>query len=163
MSRPDLKESYAKWLASDEGQAIEVNTLEITQDGNFTHYICDYGQTFTADNTYRPVGMTFGTETRKNTTEQRLTVTLDALEGQVFNELKAITETERFDPIRVIYRMYLDNDTSGPAIDPPSEFILTGAACDMGRINLELSTISAPQRRCGQYATVDKFPALRYL
>lgn len=171
MATPSIREEYKKWLASNEGNFISVNTIEITQGdpANFTFYLCDYGQDFSAKDedgnslTFTAVPMKFGVESRKNTTEQRLVVTLDALEGQVYAQLKAITDSERSDPINVTYRQYQDNDLSGPAIDPPSEFILVGASCDVGRVTLELTTTTAPQKRCGQYATVRLFSALKYL
>lgn len=176
MAIPDIDADYAKYLASNKESNIRtITTIEIYHvdesagSDTFRHYFCNGREDFTAKtdstvyHTFSAVPISFGKTSVKNTTEQRRTVTLDGLEGTVYAAAKALTAAQRIDPVRVTVRTYRSNRTAGPAIMPPPEYIVSKATADAGRVTLELTSVYARQRRCGQYATIDKYPGLAHL
>ena len=175
MTGPSIEDTYAKYLASNKGDDIrEVVTLEIYHIytaaplETFRYFFCDGLEDFGAkdengnDRIFKAVPINFGTESVKNSTEQVRTITIDALEGSVYSEAKTLTVQERFDPVRVIVRTYRSNYRGGPAITPPPEYIVGKTTADAGRVTLELTSTFPRQRRCGQYATINRLPWLPY-
>lgn len=65
-------------------------------------------------------------------------------------------------PITVIYRHYLSNDPSGPAVDPPPRLAIQSATADPFVVQAQASTVDWINKKIHQRTyTLEEFPGLR--
>lgn len=95
-------------------------------------------------------------------TQQEMVVQLDALGGQVVQQIRALTPDQRKDAILVVYRIYLDTKPALPVADPLAFEVLTVSA-NRAVAELRCAASVLPNVAAGTRYTIDTFPTLAYL
>lgn len=162
-------DAFALWLTQHGNErAVAVNVLEFQHPAFGSLWASDFGEPFdamtetSAPFTALPLGLDIDVASDNVTTEQRITMRLDNVNGYVAQQLRALTDEDLQTPVQVIYRAYLDTDRSGPAIDPLTLFV-TNARMTRPLVELEASADLLPNVRAGMRYTIDDFPPLVYL
>jgi len=165
----NFDEAFALWLTQHGNErAAAVNVLEFQHASFGSLFACDFGEPFealTEDGTAftaQPLGLDIDIAADNVTTEQRITIRLDNVNGYVAQQLRALTDEDIQTPVLVIYRAYLDTDREGPQIDPLALYV-TAARMTRPVVELEASADFLPNVRAGIRYTVDEFPPLVYL
>jgi len=163
---------FALWLTQHGNErAVAVNVLE------FTHpafpaplFVSDFGDDFTATTeeatprtfTAIPLGFSVDVNADNVSTEQRVTIRLDNVNGAVANQLRALSDDDLQTPVQVTYRAYLDTDRSAPAIDPLTLYV---TSAHMSRLTVECDGTAdyLPNVASGHRYTIENFPVLTFL
>jgi hypothetical protein len=169
-------ESFALWLTQHGNEkAIAVNVLEFRHEkwgpgggvlGSI--FVSDFGEPFEAT-TEEPVAFTadmlgFQIEVAADnvTTEQRIQIRIDNVNGVVAQHLRALDDEDIQKPVQVVYRVYLDTDRSTPAIDPLTLYVVS-ATMTRPLVEIEASADQLPNVQAGSRYTIDAFPPLVWL
>jgi hypothetical protein len=165
-------ESFALWLTQHGNErAIAVNVLEFVHPsfpGDHSMWVSDYGEPFQAtDETARAftadmLGFQIDVAADNVTTEQRITIRIDNVNGAVAQQLRALDDDDIQETVQVIYRVYLDTDRSTPAIDPLS-LVVTAVTMTRPIVEIEASADMLPNVQAGSRYTIDDFPTLVWL
>ena len=167
----NFDDDFARWLTQHGNQrACAVNVLQFTHPAfaGGSLWVSDYGEPFTADTeggapfTATPLGFEIDVAADNVTTEQRVAIRLDNINGYVARQLRALSDEQIQQAVQVTYRAYLDNDPAGPQIDPLTLYV-TNARMARQVVELEASADLLPNVRAGIRYTVDDFPPLIYL
>ena len=164
------------WLTQHGNErAVAVNVLEFQHEkwgpgggviGSL--WVSDYGDPFEAtteaavDFTAEPLGLTIDVAADNVTTEQRIMIRLDNVNGAVARELRSLDDDDIQTRVFVVYRAYLDTDRSTPAIDPLS-LVVTGVRMNRPVVEVEASADALPNVSAGTRYTLEDFPALAFL
>lgn len=167
---------FSLWLTQHGSErAVAVNVLEFQHakwgpgagvPGSL--WVSDYGDAFAAITegslafTAEPLGLAIDVAADNVTTEQRLMIRLDNVNGAVARELRSLDDEDIQTPVIVVYRAYLDTDRSGPAIDPLTLFA-TNVRMNRPMVEVEASADALPNVQAGTRYTLDAFPALAFL
>jgi hypothetical protein len=169
-------ESFALWLTQHGNErAIAVNVLEFRHEkwgpgggvvGSI--WVSDYGEPFEATTeaavafTADLLGFEIEVAADNVTTEQRIMIRLDNVNGTVAQHLRALDFDDLQKEVQVVYRVYLDTDRSQPAIDPLTLFVVN-ASMTRTIVELEASADILPNVSAGTRYTIDDFPPLVWL
>ena len=160
---------YQLWATQHElADAQLVQVLEFQHPAWGSIFLCDYGADFTGTTeaavqfTATAVSFTIDLPASTPTTQQEMTIKLDALGGAVMQQVRDLTDAQRAVPIKVIYRPYLDRDPGAPCLDPASFVILNFSATRLVT-QLECAATVLPNIAAGIRYTIDEFPSLAYL
>jgi hypothetical protein len=169
---------FALWLTQHGNErAVAVNVLEFSHlawgpgDGvPGSIWVSDFGEEFTAATeetpprsfTAQPLGFTVDVTADNVSTEQRVQIRMDNVNGLVAHQLRALTDADLQDPVQVTYRAYLDTDRSGPAIDPLTLYV-TSATMSRLTVECEATADYLPNVASGHRYTIENFPVLTYL
>jgi len=171
-------ESFALWLTQHGNErAVAVNVLEFVHEkwgpgggvpGSI--WVSDFGEPFAASTEETPprafvadpLGLVIEVAADNVTTEQRIAIRLDNVNGLVGAQLRTLEDEDLLLPVRVIYRAYLDTDRSAPAIDPLALYVTT-VALTRAVVELEASADYLPNVSAGTRYTIDDFFPLVYL
>jgi Domain of unknown function (DUF1833) len=166
-------EAFALWLTQHGNErAIAVNVLEFRHEkwniGGHGIFVSDFGEPFTATTeepytfTADMLGFEIDVAADNVTTEQRLQIKIDNVNGLVAQQLRSLDDDDIQKPVLVIYRVYLDTDRSGPAIDPLSLYCV---AVTMTRalVEIEASADLLPNVSAGTRYVIEEFPPLVWL
>ena len=167
---------FSLWLTQHGNErAVAVNVLEFRHqkwgpgggvDGSL--WVSDFGEPFTAtteaalDFTAVPLGLTIDVAADNVTTEQRIMIRLDNVNGAVATELRTLDDDDLQLPVGVVYRAYLDTDTTAPAIDP-LQLYATNVRMNRPLVEVEASADALPNVMAGTRYTLEAFRALAYL
>ena len=163
---PTDYELWATQHALAEAQLVQVLELQHPAWGSL--FISDYGVDFAGTTeaavafVASAISFTIELPTSTPTTQQEMTIKLDALGGLVMQRVRAMTDAQRAVPIMVIYRPYLDIDPSAPCIDPSSFVVLNFSATRLVT-QLDCAATVLPNIAAGIRYTIDQFPTLAYL
>lgn len=164
---------YAQWL-TQHGQvrAQAVNVLE------FTHlapapafaplYVSDFGEPFTAtletavEITAQALGFTIDSSLDNLTTQQRLVIRMDAANGLVMDQFRALTLDDLQYAVTLTHRVYLDTKRTAPVMDPLVLYVTRLDATRLA-VELEASDEPFPNISTGLRYTLERFPTLAYL
>jgi len=162
-------ESFALWLTQHGNErATAVNVLEFTHEKWGSIFVSDFGEPFAAttedarDFTAELLGFEIDITADNVTTEQRITIRLDNVNGAVAQQLRSLDDTDIQKPVLVIYRVYLDTDRSTPAIDPLSLYVVN-VTMTRPIVEIEASADLLPNVSSGSRYTIDDFPPLVWL
>lgn len=95
-------------------------------------------------------------------TQQEMVVQLDALGGQVVQQIRQLTPEQRKQAINVFYRVYLDTKPALPVLDPLAFEVLSVSA-NRSVAELRCAASVLPNVAAGTRYTIDAFPTLAYL
>lgn len=160
---------YAKWLAQHslpDAQAVQV--LEFQHPKWGSQFLTDYGAGFSGTTetavafTAQPVAMQLEKPSSGATTQQELSVKMDALGGYVIDQIRQMTDAERDIPIKLIWRVYLDTKPGAPALDP-LDFLVLDVSATRVVVDLRCAANLLPNVAAGIRYTLDKFPTLAFL
>lgn len=164
--------AFALWLTQHGNErAVAVNVLEFAHPAFAAPiFVSDYGDDFqatTEESTPRtftaiPLGFTVEVNADNVSTEQRVQIRLDNVNGAVANQLRALTDEDLQVPVQVTYRAYLDTDRSGPAIDPLTLYVTTATMTRLA-VECEATADYLPNVASGQRYTIETFPVLQFL
>jgi hypothetical protein len=169
-------DSFALWLTQhDNVRAVAVNVLEFrhlkwgTGGEPGSIWVSDFGDPFAATTedppiafTADPLGFQIDVAADNVTTEQRLQIRLDNVNGIVAQQLRALDDDDIQTAVQVVYRVYLDTDPSKPQIDPLT-LVVTNARMSRPVVELEASADLLPNVQAGIRYTIDDFPTLVWL
>lgn len=172
----NFDKEFALWLTQHGNErAVAVNVLEFRHEkwgpgGGLpgSLWVSDYGEPFTAkteggvDFTAVPLGLTIDVAADNVTTEQRIMIRVDNVNGAVANELRSLDDDDLQKPVGVVYRAYLDTDTTAPAIDPLTLYA-TNVRMNRPMVEVEASADALPNVGAGTRYTLEAFRALAYL
>jgi hypothetical protein len=167
---------FALWLTQHGNErAVAVNVLEFRHEkwgpgggvpGSL--WVSDYGEDFSASTesavafTAVPLGLTIDVAADNVTTEQRIMIRLDNINGAVARELRSLNDDDLQQPVVVVYRAYLDTDRTAPAIDPLTLYATT-VRMNRPIVEVEASADALPNVGAGTRYTLEAFRALAYL
>lgn len=167
----NFDDAFAQWLTQHGNQrACAVNVLQFQHPAfpGGVLWVSDFGEPFTANTegsaefTAEPLGFEIDVAADNVTTEQRVAIRLDNVNGYVAQQLRALSDEQLQTAVQVTYRAYLDNDRAGPQIDPLTLYV-TNARMARQVVELEASADLLPNVRAGLRYTIDDFPPLVYL
>jgi hypothetical protein len=130
--------------------------------------VSDYGVPFNATTEAAvaflaaPVAFTIELPTSGASTQQQLTIKMDALGGQLVQTVLALTDAQRQQALKINYRVYLDTEPAAPCLDPLA-FILLDVSSTRIVAQLNCASTVLPNMAAGIRYTMDKFPTLAYL
>ena len=158
-----LKEVYA--LAPNS--VIPLDTLEISYVGlPETLYIVkdrvswDLTLEDSTTHTFKPCGFEFIQPAAGIDGVQQLSLAVDNV-GDEVNDFFNALGTELTEPVKVVYRPYLSNDTSGPQLDPPLVLFLVDITMDVFKVSGRATFASIVNSRYPtQYYSAQRFPGL---
>ena len=161
---------YELWLTQhDLADVAAAQVLEFQHPAWGSYWITDYGQELEAHVApggaafvALPVPFTLDKPQSGQSTQQDLTIKMDALGGRVLGYIRDLTTAQRDIPVRVLYRIYLDNDLSTPVLDP-LVFELRDVAATRLVTELHCSVTVLPNQIAGSRYTLDSFPTLAYI
>ena len=169
-------ESFALWLTQHGNErAIAVNVLEFRHEkwgpgggviGSL--WVSDFGEPFEATTesavafTAEMLGFEIEVAADNVTTEQRIMIRLDNVNGRVAHELRSLDDDDLQKSVQVVYRVYLDTDRSAPKIDPLTLYVVS-ASMTRPLVELEASADILPNVQSGSRYTIDDFPTLVWL
>lgn len=162
--------AYELWLTQhDLADVAQAQVLEFQHPAWGSLWITDYGSEFTASArpgggafVALPVAFTLDRPQSGQSTQQDLTIKLDALGGRVLGYIRALTEAQRRTPVRLLYRVYLDNDLTQPVLEP-LVFELRDVAATRLVTELHCAVTTLPNVIAGIRYTLDAFPTLAYV
>lgn len=165
----NFDDAFALWLTQHgEEKAVAVNVLQFQHAAFGSLWVSDFGEPFDAETetgapfTAQALGLDIDVVADNVTTEQRVTMRLDNVNGYVAQQLRALTDDDLQTPVQVTYRAYLDTDRTGPKIDPLTLYV-TNARMTRPLVELEASADLLPNVRAGIRYTIDAFPPLVFL
>lgn len=174
MPSSNVNDQLKRMWASNEGTAIAVNTFEfvhpdIQTTAGENYRVCDFRQVLVARDsvggtmqTYQPIAMRVELAGVSDNGDQRLRLSLDALDGFIYTQLRALTQQQRNTPIECIHRIYLANSgNDDPQIDPPQRFRVIKVNVGLQSVTMELSAFNLPTKATGIYYTVENFPGVQ--
>lgn len=162
--------AYELWLTQHDLQEVaQAQVLEFQHYAWGSLWITDYGSEFTARTNAGsapfaalPVAFTLDKPQSGQSTQQDLTIKIDALGGRVLGYIRALTEAQRRAPVKVLYRVYLDSDLTQPVLDP-LVFELRDVAATRLVTELHCTVTTLPNVIAGTRYTLDNFPTLAYV
>lgn len=165
-----MPSAYELWLTQHSLQEVaQVQVLEFQHPAWGSLWISDYGREFEARTapwavafTALPVPFVLDKPQSGQSTQQDLTIKLDAIGGQVLNYVRTLTDAQRRTPVKVLYRVYLDSDLTQPVLDP-LVFELRDASATRLVTELHCAVTTLPNVIAGTRYTLDTFPTLAYL
>ena len=167
----NFDKDFALWLTQHGNErAVAVNVLEFTHPAfSAPLFVSDFGEDFEATTedpprafVAAPLGFTVDVAADNVSTEQRVQIRLDNVNGLVASQLRALTDEDLRHAVTVTYRAYLDTDRSGPAIDPLTLYVTTAT---MNRLTVECEATAdfLPNVASGHRYTIESCPVLRLL
>lgn len=161
---------YALWLTQHDLQEVAMaQVLEFQHPGWGSLWVTDYGRELEARTaasavpfTALPVAFTLDKPQSGQSTQQDLTIKLDALGGRVLAYIRGLSDAQRRTPVKVIYRVYLDNELLHPVLDPLT-FELRDISATRLVTELHCAVTVLPNMIAGIRYTLDAFPTLSYL
>lgn len=162
---------FALWLTQHGNErAVAVNVLEFSHPAFGAIFVSDFGEDFQAfteetparEFTAIPLGFTVDVAADNVTTEQRVVIRLDNVNGAVAHQLRQLTDDDLQIPVQVTYRAYLDTDRSAPAVDPLTLYV-TSATMNRLTVECEASADYLPNVASGFRYTIENFPVLQFL
>lgn len=164
--------NFALWLTQHGNErAVAVNVLEFIHPAFVAPiFVSDYGETFEAFTEETPprafaaipLGFTVDVTADNVSTEQRVQIRIDNVNGAVANQLRTLTDEHLQTAVQVTYRAYLDTDRSGPAIDPLS-LMVTSVTMTRLAVQCEATADMLPNVASGHRYTIENFPVLTFL
>lgn len=162
--------AYELWLTQHDLQDVaQAQVLEFQHPGWGSLWITDYGSEFegrtapwAAAFTALPVAFTLDKPQSGQSTQQDLTIKMDALGGRVLGYIRGLSDAQRRTPVRVIYRVYLDNELNQPVMDP-LVFELRDLSATRLVTEMHCAVTALPNVAAGTRYTLDTFPTLSYV
>jgi hypothetical protein len=170
MPTTSVTEAYAKWLATPPVQGIFIETLEISGAAlPSTLRFCNRNQGFLQANdengvprTYQPLAFTLSKPGVRNSTEVTSDIRLDALGGGLLRIFSQVRSSELQTPIYVAVRFYVDPIMlDRPVWKSPLRFRAEEVKVGATAVELTCTAGRLPNKRAGQYYTLDKYVGLR--
>lgn len=161
---------YELWLTQHDLQDVaQAQVLEFQHPSWGSLWVTDYGAEFAARTSptaaefvAAPVAFTLDKPQTGTSTQQELTIKMDALGGRVLAYVRGLSDAQRLTPVRVLYRIYLDNDLTRPVLDP-MVFELRDIAATRLVTELHCAVTTLPNVIAGIRYTLDSFPTLVYV
>ena len=164
----DYTNAYRRWLAGAQTDKAIVETIAVKHSSWGTTYLANWDQNFTAtlDNgvtrvTFLSSQFNFDLPSMTDTTEQAAGLTVSALDGIIYENLRAMSASDREEPIEIKYRIYFSDDDTTPLTDTIT-WTVHSVAVTMDTIRAELRSIPLRVRRIGTYYTQENFDVLIY-
>lgn len=164
----DYTTAYRRWLTGAQTDRTVVETIAVKHSAWGTTYLANWDQNFeaTLDNgvtrvTFLASQFNFDLPSMTDTTEQSCGLTVSSLDGIIYENLRAMTATQREEAIEIKYRIYFSDDDTQPLADTIT-WTVHSVAVTMDTIRAELRSIPLRVRRIGQYYTQENFSALIY-
>ena len=164
----DYTNAYRRWLAGAQTDKVVVETIAVKHSSWGTTYLANWDQSFdaTLDNgvtrvTFLPSQFNFDLPSMTDTTEQAAGLTVSSLDGIIYENLRAMSATDREEPIEIKYRLYFADDDTTPLADTIT-WTVHSVAVTMDTIRAELRSIPLRVRRIGTYYTQENFDVLIY-
>lgn len=165
-----MPSAYELWLTQHDLQDVAMaQVLEFQHPAWGSVWITDYGQELEARTApwavaflALPVPFTLDKPQSGQSTQQDLTIKLDAVGGRVLAYIRSLTDVQRRTPVKVVYRAYLDSDWTAPVLDPLI-FELRDMSATRLVTELHCSVTVLPNMIAGTRYTLDSFPTLAYL
>lgn len=162
--------AYELWLTQHGLQEVAAaQVLEFQHPAWGSLWVTDYGSELEASVApgaaafvALPVPFTLDKPQSGQSTQQELVIKMDALGGRVLGYVRGLSDAERQTHVRVLYRLYLDNDLSQPVHDPLI-FELRDLAATRLVTELHCAATILPNVIAGTRYTLDAFPTLAYL
>lgn len=164
---------YAQWL-TQHGQ-VRSNAVNVLE---FVHlaptpafapiYVSDYGEEFKArletgvDIVARALGFTIDGAVDNLTTEQRVIIRMDAVNGAVMDQFRALSMDDLQSPVQIVHRAYMDTKRSAPVMDPLLLYVTQLKATRVA-VEIEASIEPFPNVSTGKRYLLEHFPTLAYL
>jgi hypothetical protein len=164
---------YELWLAQHGFQEVQqIQVLEFIHPAvPQTAAVTDYGQEIRVQGskvggaywfTAYPVAFTLDRPQSGQSTQQDLTIKMDALGGRVVSYIRQLNYAQRQVPMQVVYRIFLDNDLRAPVMDPVLFQVRdVSAARLVTEIHCTVTTL--PNVIAGIRYTLETFPTLAYV
>jgi hypothetical protein len=161
---------FSIWLTQHGNErAAAVNVLEFKHPKWGSVFVNDFGEQFAGSTeapvvsfVAEPLGFTIDVSADNASTEQRVMLRLDNVNGLVAQQLRSLDDDDLQTPVQVIYRAYLNTHRTVPAVDPLSLFV-TSATLTRQLVELEATADMLPNVAAGVRYTVENFPALAFL
>jgi len=168
---------FALWLTQHgQPRAASVNVLEFVHprwvvagtNPTGSIWVSDYGDTFDAIAedarafSAQPIGLMVDLVADNLTTEQRLTIRLDNVNGLVMSQLRLLSPDDLQTPIALNYRCYLDSKRTAPAIDP-AQLVVAEIKAMRTIVEIVATVDVLPNTPAGMRYILDNFPPLAYL
>lgn len=166
-----MPSAYELWLTQHGLQEVaQPQVLEFQHPAWGSLWVTDYGRELEANVgppinapfVAVPVAFTLDRPQSGQSTQQELVIKLDALGGRVLGYIRGLTDLQRRTAVRVVYRIYLDNDLSAPAVAPLT-FELRDVAATRLVTELHCMVTILPNVIAGIRYTLDTFPTLAYV
>jgi hypothetical protein len=160
---------YELWATQhglEYAQPVEV--LEFSHPDFDSEWLVRYGEDFDGTTEtgedFHATAVAFSVELPKtnNSTQSEMSIRMDALGGYVISRIRAMTDLQRQEPMRIVWRVYLDTDPSAPVLDP-LEFYLVDVSATRLALELRCAADILPNIAAGIRYTIDTFPTLAYL
>lgn len=160
---------YQLWATQHglaDAQLVQVLEFQHPHWGSI--FVSDYGIDFAATTeaavafTASPVSFTVDLPTSTPTTQQDMTIKMDALGGLVMGNVRALSDAERQVPIVVILRFYLDADPGAPCL-APFTFIVLNISGTRLVVQFICAATLLPNVAAGIRYTIEDFPSMAFL
>lgn len=161
---------YELW-ATQHG-LIDVQQLQVLE---FAHdnwpesfWLTDYGAQFAGTTETgraflaEPVAFEAELPKQANSTQSEMTLRIDALSGYVVTQIRKMTDADRALPIRVSWRVFLDNKPAAP-VTSALQFVVVDINATRVAVELRCAVTIFPNIASGVRYTIDRFPTLAYL
>lgn len=160
---------YKEWLSSAPTSVAMVETLQVSHSSWTDIYIANWDEGFTgtledgsSQAQYVPGRFFFEPNEVSDNLEQATSIVISSLEGSIYRSLKAMTPTERLEPIKITHRLYFHNDYSQVLVNPPPVWTLHLVEASHDVIKAEIRSTPLRIQRLGVYYTQSEFPVLVY-
>ena len=100
---------------------------------------------------FKPASFAIDFLPKERSTQQRISASIDGLDGGIYRELKRLSAQDRQNPIRVTHRTYLSNRPNRPVITPPPVLEVSSVEGGYERLNFDLQPQTLPNLRMGVY------------
>lgn len=164
-----MPSAYELWLTQHDLQEVaQAQVLEFQHTAWGSLWVSDYGAEFAARTeagvsfAAAPVAFTLDKPQSGQSTQQELVIKMDALGGRVLGYIRNLSEIQRLTPVRVLYRIYLDDDLTRPVLDP-LRFDLRDVSATRLVTELHCTQTTLPNVVAGIRYTIDTFPTLAYV
>jgi hypothetical protein len=161
--------AFNLWLTQHGSErSAAVNVLDFRHPKWGSVIVSDYGEPFRARDELgvefvaEPLAFTIDVAADNVTTEQRVLIKLDNVNGAVANKLRELTDEDLQTAVQVIYTVYLDTEAQAPQIDPLLLYV-TGVGLSRLIAEVEASADLLPNVSSGIRYTIDNFQPLLYL
>ena len=159
-------ERFKEWLSSAPTEGVAIDTIQIFHPRWGNIWLARWRSSFTARLetgefvNFTPADFAIEQLPIEEGTGQSIKALINGLDGALYEEIKAMTPVDRMTTILVVYRLYLDNLTEFPLINPPPVLEVSLASADRDRVSLELSPSALPNILSGAYYLIRDYPGL---
>lgn len=167
MTLPAIADQFKEWLASALPNGVPIDTIEIYHPRWNRIWLARWKSNFSAVletgaiQEFQAADFAIEQLPVEEGTGQRIRAAINGLDGGIYEQLIALSDSDVETPIQVTHRVYLSDFQSGPLVLPPPMLEVAAASCDRDVVNFDLQPSPLPNILCGRYYIYRDFPGLK--